>query len=59
MHNTSSDDIAKMSESDFFDKEIDLMITNMNTVTFQFIGIGVCIWIGGALQVALYTNSKT
>ena len=51
MHNTSLDDIAEMSETDFFDKEIDLMITNMNTVTFQFIGIGVCIWIGGALQV--------
>ena len=58
MHNTSLADIEKMSDSDFFDKEIDVMIDNMNTVTFQFIGIGVAIWIGGALQVTLYTNSK-
>ena len=51
MKNTSTDTIAEMAAPDFFDTQIQNMIDSMNKVTFNFIFIGVAIWIGGMFQV--------
>ena len=59
MKNTSISQLTEMSEPDFFDKEVDIMIDKMNTVTFQFIGIGVAIWIGGMFQVSFFAMNKS
>ena len=59
MKNTSISQLTEMSEPDFFDKEVDIMIDKMNTVTFQFIGIGVAIWIGGMFQVSFFAMDKS